>query len=55
MCKMNKGMKILLICITALFACSSTAVYAAGPRYALGFEWPSVPHIIEWYCDGLES
>ena len=52
---MNKGMKLLLICITVLFACSSMTVYAVSLRYALGFEWPSVPHTIEWYCDGLES
>lgn len=52
---MNKATRILLICLTVLFACSSMTVYAVSPRYALGFEWPSVPCTLYWDCSAIES
>lgn len=49
---MNKRWKLLLVCLAVLFAFSAPTVYA---RYDLGFQWPSVPSTISWYCGELSA
>ena len=48
---MNKGMKLLLICITVLFACSSMTVYAVSPRYMFEYRWSNVLRTLTWNCN----